>query len=74
MRTLIAGLSLLGVLACTGAALAAEPSLTLSFGGEERRYSASELLARPDAQTITIPADVSYKRAMTYRAVPLLGL
>ena len=73
MRTLIAALSLLGVLACVGAARAAEPALTLSFGGEERRYSASELLARPDAQTITIPDDVSYKRAMTYRAVPLLG-
>jgi mono/diheme cytochrome c family protein len=71
MRTLLAGL---WFLACTAAAGAAEPSLTLSFGREERRYSASELLARPDAQTLTIPADVSYKRSMTYHAVPLLGL
>jgi hypothetical protein len=32
------------------------------------------LLIRPDARTITIPADVSYRRAMTYRAVPLIAL
>lgn len=30
-----------------------------------------QLLARPDVATITIPNDVSYRRAMTYCVVPL---
>jgi mono/diheme cytochrome c family protein len=53
---------------------AAERVLTLSFGGELRHITAAELLARPDAASLTVPDDVSYHRAMTYRAVPLLGL
>ncbi|MGE0053409.1 MAG: cytochrome c [Hyphomicrobium sp.] len=55
-------------------ASAAERVLTLSFGGEARRITAPELLARADATTLSLPDDVSYHRAMTYRAVPLLGL
>ncbi len=53
---------------------AAERVLTLSFGGELRHVTTAGLLARPDAASLTVPADVSYHRAMTYRAVPLLGL
>jgi mono/diheme cytochrome c family protein len=53
---------------------AGEPGLTLSFDSEQRRFTAAELLARPDAASVTIPEDVSYKRSMTYRAVPLLAL
>ncbi len=53
---------------------AAERVLTLSFGGEAKRITAAELLARLDATSLTVPDDVSYHRAMTYRAVPLLGL
>lgn len=53
---------------------AGERVLTLSFGDQPRRISAAELLARPDATTLTIPSDVSYGRDMTYRAVPLLAL
>ena len=53
---------------------AAERVLTLSFGGEAKRITAAELLARPDAASLTVPDDVSYHRAMTYRAVPLLAL
>jgi mono/diheme cytochrome c family protein len=52
-------------------ACAVERVLTLSFGDDSRRFTAAELLARPDAATLTIPYDVSYKRAMTYRAVPM---
>jgi hypothetical protein len=52
---------------------AAERVLILSFGGEAKRITAAELLARPDAASLTVPDDVSYHRAMTYRAVPLLG-
>jgi len=49
-------------------------SLALSFGGEVRHVTATELLRRSDATSIIIPDDVSYHRAMTYRAVPLLAL
>lgn len=52
----------------------AEEALTVSLGAKEQRFSAAELLARPDAATIEVPADVSYRRAMRYRAVPLVSL
>lgn len=58
----------------TVAHAAASDALTLSFGGEEHRFTATELLARTDAKSIDVPDDVSYKRAMRYRAVPLLAL
>jgi len=48
--------------------------LTLSIGTEARRFTAAQLLRRPDAVELTIPDDVAYGRAMKYRAVPLLGL
>jgi mono/diheme cytochrome c family protein len=53
---------------------AAERVLTLTFGDEIRRLTAEELLARPDAAFLTIPNDVTYRRAVTYRAVPLATL
>ncbi len=37
-------------------------------------WSTDQLLAHPDARDIAIPRDVSYKRAMRYRAVPLAAL
>ena len=55
-------------------AFATERILTLKFGDDSRRLTAEELLARPDVATITIPNDVTYKRAMTYRAVPMLAV
>jgi mono/diheme cytochrome c family protein len=65
---------LVGYVLGVAPAFAGERVLTLSFGGEQRRMTAAELLARPDAASIAIPNDVSYRRAMTYRAVPLLAL
>ena len=53
---------------------AAEPSLTVDLGGIARRFTTSELLARPDAAEIDIPNDHDYGRATRYRAVPLLPL
>ncbi len=41
---------------------------------EQKQYSAEELLGRADATSITVPNDVSYRRSMTYRAVPLRAL
>ena len=63
----------IALLAC-GAAQAGPDTLTVAFGRAEKRYAAAELLTRPDAATIEIPADISYKKLMTYRAVPLLAL
>jgi len=74
MRTIVALLALAGGLDCAGAACAGAPTLTLSFGAKSRVFTAAELLARPDAATLTIPADIAYARPMTFRAVPLLAL
>lgn len=69
----LAILSLLLTALAVAPARAAD-SLAVSFGGNEKTFTAAELLSRTDAATIVIPDDVSYKRAMTYRAVPLLSL
>lgn len=55
-------------------ARAAGPVLTIAIAGMERTLDRDALLARPDAVTVDIPADVAYGRAMRYRAVPLAGL
>src|SRR5206468_6899785 len=57
-----------------GTAHAQDRVLTTSIGPEVRRFTAAQLLGRPDAAELTIPADVSYGRPMKYRAVPLLPL
>lgn len=53
---------------------AAPAQIALRFGSTVRAYATAELLARPDVATIAIPADVSYRRAVRYRAVPLRNL
>jgi len=55
-------------------ARAAEPSVVITSGEESQRYSAATLLARKDVASISVPYDISYRRATTYRAVPLLAL
>jgi len=55
-------------------AIAAEPLLTVTAGGRTATHTPGSLLAHPAATTITIPQDVSYKRSMTYRAVPIAAL
>ena len=57
-----------------GSATAAEPTLTVMLGARSETYTPASLLAHPAATTITIPHDVSYKRSMTYRAVPVAVL
>ncbi len=64
----------LALIAFAVAPARAADSLAVSFGGNERTFTAAELLARSDAATIEVPDDVSYKLTMTYRAVPLLAL
>jgi mono/diheme cytochrome c family protein len=53
---------------------AAQPTLSISAGEHSQEYSASALLGRADATSITVQDDVSYRHAMTYRAIPLLAL
>jgi mono/diheme cytochrome c family protein len=67
----LAGLCLCLVATFVGAS---EPALTVIVGGKTATHTASELLARADAATVTIPKDVAYGRSMTYRAVPLAAL
>jgi mono/diheme cytochrome c family protein len=55
-------------------AQAAEPSLTVTIGGQTRTYTRDELLARSDAATIGVPMDITYRMPMTYRAVPVAAL
>ena len=69
-RLWLAGLLLHAV---AGAA-AAEPALTVATGGRTAIYTPAGLLALPAATTVTIPADVAYKRSMTFRAIPFAAL
>ncbi|MEG0247121.1 MAG: c-type cytochrome [Pseudomonas sp.] len=48
--------------------------LHLQLGDTSRQWDSAELLDHPQAQNISIEQDVSYKRPMHYRAVPLAAL
>ena len=48
--------------------------LHIDLGHGVQTYTTAQLLARSDVRTISIPDDVSFKRAMRYRAVPLKAL
>ncbi len=48
--------------------------LTLELGNGSQRLSSAQLLTHPQAQNVEISDDVSYKRNMHYRAVPLAAL
>ncbi|MCU1762179.1 cytochrome c [Pseudomonas sp. 14P_8.1_Bac3] len=69
---------LLKTLILLGALLFGSPlyaaQLNLELGANSRTWQTEELLKHPQVQTITINDDVSYKRSMSYRAVPLAAL
>lgn len=48
--------------------------LTLDLENGARTWSTEQLLTHPQARDIDIPDDVSYKRPMHYRAVPVAAL
>jgi len=48
--------------------------LTVDMGHGARTWTTAQLLARADAQQVTIPDDVAFHRSMQYRAVPLAAL
>src|SRR6266508_801626 len=70
MRALV----LLCLLLLSSFAQAAEPSVTVTVGGETREFTRDQLLARPDATTIEVVKDITYRVPMTYRAVPVASL
>lgn len=65
---------LLSLLLVLLAPLAPAAELLVELADGSRRYTSAELLAHPASRTIEIPFDVSYKRAMRYRALPLSEL
>ena len=70
MRALL----LLFCLPLPGLAHADEPTLTITVGNDMRSFTRRELLLRPDATTIEVARDISYRVPMTYRAVPVASL
>jgi mono/diheme cytochrome c family protein len=52
----------------------ARTALVLVAGDKSKEVYAASLLASPDTATLTVEHDISYRRPMTYRAVPLLKL
>lgn len=69
---------LLKTLIVLGALLFGAPlyaaQLTLELGENSRTYQTEDLLRHPHLQNITVNGDVSYKRSMNYRAIPLAAL
>lgn len=68
MKPIIALLALLLALP------AAAAQLTIELDHSRKTWQTADLLKHPDAQMVQIIDDVSYKRSMTYRAVPLAVL
>jgi mono/diheme cytochrome c family protein len=52
----------------------AEPVLDVVIGGDTRHFARDALLARPDVAGVEVANDVSYGKAMSYRAAPLASL
>ncbi|VVO04975.1 hypothetical protein PS720_02955 [Pseudomonas fluorescens] len=53
---------------------ASAAQLTVELDHTRKTWQTADLLKHPQAQTVQIVDDVSYKRTMTYRAVPLAML
>src|SRR4029078_7960307 len=52
----------------------ADPVLEIAMGAQTRQFGRDELLRRPDLASVVVANDVSYGKAMSYRAVPLAAL
>ena len=65
---------LVGLFNVVAATAGADPALTVATGGRTAIYTGAGLLALPSATTVNIPADVAYKRSMSFRAVPIAAL
>jgi hypothetical protein len=51
-----------------------QPALTVTAGAITNRFTAAELLARPDLVSVQIPPGVDYDVELTVQALPLLDL
>ncbi|MBB6307658.1 c-type cytochrome [Xanthobacter tagetidis] len=71
---LMAALACALALMLAGAPARSEPVLSLKADGAARTYTAAQLLARPDAVSVSVPSDIAYGGRATYRAVPVLAL
>jgi mono/diheme cytochrome c family protein len=72
-------LAMAAIIGAAFAALAAgadasEAELTLIIAGRTTTYAPASLLGMPAATTLSIPRDVAYKHAMTFRVVPASAL
>jgi mono/diheme cytochrome c family protein len=67
-------LALVCLLLLPGLAQADEPTLTVTVADDTRSFTRGELLARPDATTIAVARDITYRAPMSYRAVPVASL
>lgn len=65
---------ILALLALFIAVPATAASLSIELDHTRKTWQTADLLKHPDAQTVQVVDDVSYKRNMTYRAVPLAVL
>jgi mono/diheme cytochrome c family protein len=74
MKPSLDGLLALILLVTAMAVPARAAKLDIDLGRDAVQWSTAELLARRDARSISIPADVAFKRPMRYRAVPLADL
>lgn len=68
MKALVLFVVLIVSMPLSAAQLEVQPSQ------DSRTWQTEELLAHPQVQDITVKNDVSYKKDMTYRAVPLAAL
>lgn len=66
--------SILALLALLIALPVPAAQLTLELDHASKTWQTADLLKHPDVQTVQIIDDVSYKRTMTYRVVPLAVL
>jgi mono/diheme cytochrome c family protein len=67
-------LVLLFLLLLSGIAQADDATLTVIVGNDTRSFTRGELLALPEAATIDVVRDITYRGPMTYRAVPVAAL
>src|SRR5262249_4804549 len=73
-RAIVCALLLLGFLLPPGLAQADEPTLTITMGDNKRSFTRGELLMQPNATTIEVARDVTYRMPVLYRAVQIATL
>jgi mono/diheme cytochrome c family protein len=73
-RAIVRALILLSFLLPFGFPRADEPTITITVGNNTRSFTRGELLARPDATTIEVARDVTYRMPVSYRAVRVASL